>query len=267
LSIQEGGYTLNKEQQRPWLFKAIKYLVRLFYPKIEIVGMENLPDKPVVIVGNHTQLHGPIACELYFPDNYYTWCAGQMMKLKEVPGYAYTDFWSQKPKIIRPLFKLVSYIIAPLSVLIFKNAHTIAVYKDKRILSTIRETISKLQDGNSVVIFPEHDKKYNNIIYDFQEGFVDVARLYYKRTGKELSFVPLYIAPKLKKMYLGKPIIFSADAPIAKERRRICDYLMQEITDIARSLPEHTVVPYRNIPKKYYPTNIQKEAEYEKTRC
>ncbi|MBQ4154616.1 MAG: 1-acyl-sn-glycerol-3-phosphate acyltransferase [Clostridia bacterium] len=258
---------MNKEQQRPWLFKAIKYLVRLFYPKIEIVGMENLPDKPVVIVGNHTQLHGPIACELYFPDNYYTWCAGQMMKLKEVPGYAYTDFWSQKPKIIRPLFKLVSYIIAPLSVLIFKNARTIAVYKDKRILSTIRETISKLQDGNSVVIFPEHDKKYNNIIYDFQEGFVDVARLYYKRTGKELSFVPLYIAPKLKKMYLGKPIIFSADAPIAKERRRICDYLMQEITDIARSLPEHTVVPYRNIPKKYYPTNIQKEAEYEKTRC
>lgn len=229
--------------------------------------MENLPDEPVVIVGNHTQLHGPIACELYFPDNYYTWCAGQMMKLKEVPEYAYTDFWSQKPKYLRPLFKLVSYIIPPLSVLIFNNARTIAVYKDNRILSTFRESIAKLQGGKSVIIFPEHDKKYNNIIYDFQDGFVDVARLYYKRTGKELSFVPLYIAPKLKKMYLGKPIKFSADVPIAEERRRVCNYLMQEITDIARSLPEHTVVPYRNIPKKHYPTNIQKEAEYEKSRC
>ena len=100
--------------------------------------MENLPDEPCAIIGNHTQLHGPIACELYFPDNYYTWCAGQMMKLKEVPEYAYTDFWSQKPKIIRPLFKLVSYIIPPLSVLIFNNARTIAVYRDNRILSTFR---------------------------------------------------------------------------------------------------------------------------------
>ena len=68
-------------------------------------------------------------------------------------------------------------------------------------------------------------------------------------------------------MNLGKPIKFSAVTPIVEERRRICDYLMREITDIARSLPEHTVIPYRNIPKKYYPTNIQKEAEYEKTRC
>ena len=256
---------MSENKKKPWLFRAIKYLVRLFYPKIDVVGMENLPDEPVVIVGNHTQMHGPIACELYFPDNCYTWCAGQMMKLKEVPEYAYTDFWSQKPKYIRPLFKLVSYIIPPLSVLVFNNARTIAVYKDNRILSTFRESIAKLQDGNSVVIFPEHDKKYNNIIYDFQEGFVDVARLYYKRTGKELSFVPLYIAPKLKKMYLGKPIKFSADAPIAEERHRICDYLMNEITEIARSLPEHTVIPYRNIPKKYYPTNIRKEAEYENT--
>ena len=252
---------MSENQKKPWLFRVIKYLVRLFYPKIEIVGMENLPDEPVVIVGNHTQLHGPIACELYFPDNCYTWCAGQMMKLKEVPEYAYTDFWSQKPKYLRPLFKLVSYIIPPLSVLIFNNARTIAVYRDNRILSTFRESIAKLQDGNSVVIFPEHDVKYNHIIYDFQEGFVDVARLYYKRTGKELSFVPLYIAPKLKKMYLGKPIKFSAVTPIVEERRRICDYLMQEITDIAVGLPEHTVIPYRNIPKKLYPKNIKKEAE------
>lgn len=254
-------------KKKPWLFRAIKYLVRLFYPKTEVVGLENIPDEPVIIVGNHTQLHGPIACELYFPDNYYTWCAGQMMKLKEVPRYAYTDFWSQKSKITRPLFKLASYIIAPLSVVVFNNARTIAVYKDNRILSTFRESIAKLQSGNSIVIFPEQDKRYNNIIYDFQEGFVDVARLYYKRTGKELLLVPLYIAPKLKKMYLGKPIKFSADTPIEKERRRICDYLMQEITDIACSLPEHTVIPYRNIPKKYYPTNSKMEAEDEKTRC
>ena len=255
---------MNKK--KPWLFRAIKCLVRLFYPKIEIVGLENIPDEPCAVIGNHTQLHGPIACELYFSDNFYTRCAAPMMKLKEVPAYAYQDFWSQKPKLVRPFFKLASYIIAPLSVLIFNNARTIAVYRDNRILSTFRESIAKLQAGDSVIIFPEQDKKHNHIVYDFQEGFVDIARLYHKRTGKELSFVPLYIAPNLKKMYLGKPIKFCADTPIAEERRRICDYLMDEITDIACDLPEHTVVPYRNIPKRLYPKNTQKEIHREKAR-
>lgn len=250
---------MNKK--KPWLFRFIKYIVRLVYQKTEITGLENLPNEPCVIVGNHSQIHGPIACELYLPENYYTWCASQMMKLKEVPAYAYKDFWSGKPKPLRPLFKLISYIIAPLCVLLFNNARTIAVYKDNRVLKTFKESITKLENKNNVVIFPEYDKIYNNIIYDFQEGFVDLAKLYYKRTGKELSFVPLYLAPKLKRMHLGKPIKFSADKPIEEERRRICDYLMSEITDIARSLPEHTVIPYRNIPKKQYPKNTSKDAK------
>ena len=250
---------MNKKKSR--LFRFIKYIVRLVYQKTEIVGLENLPNEPCVIVGNHSQTHGPIACELYLPENYYTWCASQMMKLKEVSAYAYKDFWSGKPKPLRTLFKLISYIIAPLCVLLFNNARTIAVYKDNRVLKTFKESITKLENKNNIVIFPEYDKIYNNIIYDFQEGFVDLAKLYYKRTGKELSFVPLYLAPKLKRMHLGKPIKFSADKPIEEERRRICDYLMSEITDIARSLPEHTVIPYRNIPKKQYPKNTSKDAK------
>jgi len=251
---------LKKHRIRHFLFKIIRYSVSVFYPKMEVVNTENLPDEPCIVVGNHSQLHGPIACELYLSDNFYTWCAWRMMKLKEVPAYAYKDFWSQKPKWQRVFFKIASYIIAPLSVVVFNSARTIAVYRDNHVLSTFRETIFKLQDGKSIVIFPEHDKKYNNIVYDFQEGFVDVARLYYKRTGRELSFVPLYIAPNLRKMYFGKPVVFSPDAPAEEERRRICDYLMGEITNIACNLPEHIVVPYRNIPKHLYPKNTQKES-------
>ena len=85
-----------------------------------------------------------------------------------------------------------------------------------------------LADGESAVIFPEHDVPYNHILCDFQDKFIDVARLYYKRCGKELSFVPMYIAPKLRKLYLGKPIRFCADEPMDTQRRRICKYLMEE---------------------------------------
>ena len=66
------------------LFKIIKGLIRLFYGKIEVVELETLPKNNAILVGNHTQMHGPIAGELFLPNNCYTWCAGQMMHLKEV---------------------------------------------------------------------------------------------------------------------------------------------------------------------------------------
>ena len=83
------------------LYRLIRALVWLFSPKMKVEGAENIPPEPVLIVGNHTQMNGPIACELYSPVKRYTWCAGEMMELKEVPAYAYRDFWSQKPKGIR----------------------------------------------------------------------------------------------------------------------------------------------------------------------
>ena len=238
------------------LYNVIKWLVWLFYPKTKVVGAENLPEEPVLVVGNHAQMNGPIVCELYFPGKRYTWCAGQMMHLREVPDYAFQDFWSQKPKAVRWFYRLLSYIIAPLSVCVFNNADTIGVYHDARILSTFKNTVKRLSEGASVVIFPEHGIEYNHIVYDFQDKFIDIAKLYYKKTGKELAFVPMYIAPELKKMFLGTPIRFCAGNAIEEERRRICDYLKEEITRIAVEQPRHRVVPYLNIAKKDYPTNI-----------
>ena len=238
------------------LYRLIRALVWLFSPKMKVEGAENIPPEPVLIVGNHTQMNGPIACELYSPVKRYTWCAGEMMELKEVPAYAYRDFWSQKPKSVRWFYRVLSYLIAPLSVVVFNNADTIPVWHDNRIIATFRRSMEKLQEGASMVIFPEHDVKFNDILYDFQDRFVDLARLYYKKTGKALAFVPLYIAPALGRMIYGAPVRFRPEAPIQEERERICGALKEEITRMARALPRHRVVPYRNIPRKDYPYNI-----------
>ncbi len=240
-------------------YKIIKGLVWLFYPKMKIVGAENLPDGPCLVVGNHTQMNGPIACELYCPGTHYTWCAGEMMHWKEVQPYAFRDFWSQKPKAVQWWFKLLSYLIVPLAVCVFNNAQCIGVYHDARIMSTFKETLARLREGARIVIFPEHDAPHNHILCDFQDRFIDMGRMYGKKTGEALPFVPLYVAPALKAIYFGKPVYFNVAAPMDEERRRICGYLMDEITAIACSLPEHTVIPYRNIPKKLYPSNLPKE--------
>lgn len=249
----------NNEKKTSPFYPLAKWFVWLFFKKMDVVGIENLPSSPSLIIGNHAQMNGPIAAELYLPRNRYTWCAWEMMHLKEVPSYAYRDFWSHKPKWTKPFYKLASYLIAPISSFVFNNANTVPVYHDTRVMHTFKDTVRLLQRGNHIVIFPEQAIPYNHIVYDFQNGFTDIARLYHKRTKKELCFVPMYIAPSLRKVYLGTPTKFNSTAPVKQECERIRTYLMNEITNMAVALPKHKVVPYTNISRSLYPYNKQED--------
>ena len=244
-----------EDKKTSFIYKILRFLIWLFYPKPKVLDTERLPDEPCILVGNHTQMNGPIVAELFLPGPRYIWCAGQMMAWKEAPAYAFQDFWSFKPKWTLPFFRLLSYLITPLAVCLFNNAHTLPVYHDARLRTTLRESLARLDEGNSLVIFPEHNVPYNHILYDFQERFIDLARLYYRQTGKALAFVPMYVAPTLRETHFGEPIRFDPAAPIDAERARIKRYLMESITRLAEELPEHTVIPYRNIPKRDYPKN------------
>ena len=122
-------------------------------------------------------------------------------------------------------------------------------------------TSTPLAGGESLMIFPEKNAPGKGFLYAFQDKFVDTARFYYNKTGKAAPFVPVYVAPALKSVYIGKPTVFRPEAPIDAERERICGYLRDEITAMAEALPEHTVVPYRNIPKKDYPKNRKDYAQ------
>lgn len=252
----------SKKTRKKLHYRFVRKIVSLFYKKREFIGLENLPSQPCVIVCNHSKTHGPLMSELYYPRDKYIWCIGQMMKMKEAPNYAFGDFWSKKPKRIRWVYKILSYIIAPIAVYLFNNADCIAVYKDMRVMSTYKDTVKGLEEGRDVVIFPEMHEPYNHIINDFQERFVDVARLYYQKNKKPLAFVPTYHAVKLKKVVFGKPIYFDPETPLDELRTIICEKLKEEITNIAISLPKHKVVPYENVRKRNFTTNVLEGNEH-----
>lgn len=248
--------TIKKDyKKRSLLYIILRALVKFFYHKREVVGIENLPEEPSLIIGNHAQIHGPIATELYYPRKKQTWCIGQMMNKKEVQKYAFNDFWKNKPKWNRWFFKLISYIMPPFSESIFKSADALAVYKDARLFSTFKDTMKALQNGFDVVIFPENPKEYNEIVNDFQLHFVDVAKLYYGKHKKEISFVPMYHAARLHKIVIGKPIKYDHTLSIEEQRENVCKYIQDEITSLAKDLPVHKVLPYNNVGRKNYPNS------------
>ena len=241
-------------------YRFIRGTIDLLYPKMRCLGEEHLPaGEPVIFVGNHCQAHGPLTGELRMPVPRKTWCSSEMMERDRVADYAFRDFWSQNPKWTHPFYKLLSHAIVPLAVLLFNHAETIPVYRDSRVLTTFKETVKALENGSSVLIFPEHDQRCNQILDDFQDRFIDVAKLYNRRTGKALAFVPMYIAPALRCFCFGEPVRFDPAAPIEDERARIKRELTERITALAEALPRHKVVPYRPQPKKNWPYNRPKE--------
>ena len=247
---------------RTWtypLYRVYRFLVWLIFPKMKLFGTENLPEGESVVVGNHSHTFGPVVGQIYMPGKHNVWCIGQMMNMKEVPAYAYEDFWSGKPKAVQWIFRILSYIIAPIASCIFNNADCIPVYHDARLMTTFKETMACLEDGSRVVIFPECYDPHNHIVHEFQNHFVDTARLYYRKTKKRLPFVPMYIAPALKSVYFLPPVTFDPERPIEEERERIAAYIMDAITKKAESLPPHKVVPYPNVPRSQYPMNRKTE--------
>lgn len=249
---KETQQTDKKPVKKPLLFRIIVKIVRFCYGKWTVEGVENIPKTPSIIASNHAQMHGPLTFHLFFPGKKRIWCIGQMMNSKEIPDYAFEDFWHLKPKRVQWFYRIVSHLIAPLSY-IFKHADTLPVYKDTRIISTFKNTVSALADGNHIVIFPEKRGGFNGVVNDFQDKFIDVARLYYKRYGVVLSFVPTYNAPELKKIVFGKPIAFDPEKDMETQRAEMVNALREQITQLAKDQPRHKVVPYDNIAKKDYP--------------
>ena len=242
-------------------YRLIRGSLDLFYRKYTVEGPEKLPAEPVILAANHCQIHGPLVGELRLPFPRKTWCASEMMEREQVADYAFRDFWAQNPRWTHPFYRALSHAIVPLSVLLFNHAETIPVYRDSRVLSTFRSTVRTLEEGRSVLIFPEHDLRCNHILDDFQDRFIDTAKLYHRRTGKALAFVPVYICPALRRVCFGEPVRFDPAAPMDDERARIKRELTARITALAEALPRHRVVPYRPQPKKNWPYNRPGEGE------
>ena len=256
----------NLGENKPLLYRLIYRIIWLVSPKYKLEGTENLPDEPCVLVGNHCQMYGPLAAEQYLPRPHYIWCIGEMMVRKEVPAYAFRDFWSMKPKALHWFYKLLSHLIAPLAEFLFTNAHTIPVRHDARVMTTFRRSIEGLEAGADIVLFPEKNEPYNGILWQFQEHFADLAKMYHRKTGKAVCFVPMYTAPRLGRICFGKPVRYNPEVLEAEERARICRVIMESITSLAETLPEHTVIPYYNMPKGQYPKNTDSKTAPASTR-
>ena len=196
------------------------------------------PDNPVVFLGNHAEIYGPIASALCFPVPVRFWVISKMMfKKKDVRAYLYENTFSKKTYL--PIFvrKLLAWYLGWLSVNVMNALRAIAVYRDSpmKLRQTLRESVEALEQGENLMIFPEHPEgKYvKGGISELSPGFVMLAEAWWKKTGKKMRMMPVFANREKRTFTFGKEIVYEPENGYAAEQERILEEAYLQLTELS----------------------------------
>ena len=197
------------------------------------------PDNPVVFLGNHAEIYGPIASALCFPVQVRFWVISKMMfKKKDVRAYLYENTFSKKTYL--PVFvrKLLAWYLGWLSVNVMNALRAIPVYRDSpmKLRQTLRESVEALAQGENLMIFPEHPEgKYvKDGISALSPGFLMLAEAWWKKAGKKMRMMPVFANREKRTFTFGKEIVYEPENGYAAEQERILEEAYRQLSDLSQ---------------------------------
>ena len=220
--------------------------------------IENLPDK-AIIVSIHAAKHGPIGIAVSYPKFTAMWGHHAMLgSYKERFSYLRNVLYIQKLHKNKFVATLKALYEAVFSIFIYKGMKIIGTYTDMRLLSTVRNSMEVLDEGASVVIFPEDSSEgYFDEVRSAFPGFVMLSMLYYKKTGEDVPVIPAYVSTGKKRFILGTPKYVHEMELSGMNKEEIADAIKEDINElyrnyIATDAPTEVKIPDAPIRGKEY---------------
>ncbi len=203
-------------------------------------------DEARVFLCNHYELFGPISMYMSFPLKFRPWIIDKMMEeecvekqisLMIMNNYKRVPVWLKKA-----IIKSVKHFV----VFVMHVARGISVSREnpRANIKTFSESLKTFEKHECILIFPE--KLYvKEGVGEFQTGFEHLAKYYYKKTGKCITFYPTFSSQSLRTIYIGNPIKYS---PKTENDKKI-DYV-KEIHDRMKALYEQNELGNKRLVKK-----------------
>lgn len=236
---------LVKVYRRHYGIKLLILVLRPFF-YINLVEKEKIKldkDIPCIFTCNHGELYGPIVSNLFIPYSFRPWVINEMMDRELIADYIYTYTVKRQHWIPESLKLPISRAVTPPLAWIMESLDSIPVYRNTpgELIKTFRASASAMEAGDNLLIFPENpndpSQEKNGYLQDgignFFTGFVSVAQVYQRKTGKSPLFVPIYADKKNRLMRFGEPVRYNEKNNKVDEQRRISDYLRSEMLRMA----------------------------------
>lgn len=207
------------------LWNICRFSLKFFFKKIEIEGLENVPQSgPVILAPNHQNT---------FLDAVLVACALRRPVFSLTRGDVFKN----------GLVKKLLHSLHMMPIYRFKDGHG-AMRKNAGVFQT---SLNVLDNGNALLIFPEGNHAQHLRLRPLQKG---CARLVYKFItegyGQELPVVPVGInyyrhRSSGGKLYLniGKPLLYTKAFVEKQAERETLDEITAELTHSLRSLLVH----------------------------
>ncbi len=226
-----------------WWFRIVKKMMSKRYKKPHFIYLGEKFENGSIIISNHEGTDAPMSLEMYMDKPLTFWGAHEMNSgLIKLYRYQTRVYYHEKKHWNIHLARLFCLLASPLTNMFYKGLNLISTYKDARLRRTINESLVALENGKSIVVFPEDsDKGYLKELEDFFSGFLLLAETCYKK-GKDVPIVVSYFNKENKKYIFDSPIKYSRLKETFVSRERIKKELLNRCNELGKKTEEISIV-------------------------
>jgi len=198
-------------------------MVKWVFPKVAFDNRGVEIQEPAIFVSNHADAFGPLALFFYFPVKLYPWVMFNLMDRQTCARFLKENYFISVLHLPRPIATWISHLIADLCVSLFRQIGTIPVYHNsRRIIETISRSIFYIEEGRSLLIFPEVPDAYlNRYINRFNTGFIEIAKKVGKDGHRTINIYPVSVNRARRLISLGQPSVYDITKSYPEERKRL----------------------------------------------
>lgn len=231
--MKEKPYKIRKK--RGPIFTFFKNVFKLFKKKPEIInlGNEEIKDQ-ALFIANHSAASGPLTYELFFPKYFIPWGTHEMCgNYKSRWNYLYHTFYRQKLHYGKVKSFIIATIFASFSHLLYRSTGLIGTYKDSRLASTFKKSFQVLDENLGILIFPEDSTNgYFDLPIEYFQGFVYLAKAYYKKRKIDLPVYNIYYNKKTQKIFIQEPMYVNKLLEQGKTEKEISDIFLKRAHEL-----------------------------------
>lgn len=227
-----------------FLYKVFRYLIF----NLRVSGRINPhDDSPVILVANHCGSFGPISVMTTFPAKVFPWVDHEVMERGSAAKRIQSEFLEAELRLSPRLAGYLGRLLGRICIAFMHKIEAIPVYAGSmKIKTTVERSLRRLEKGGNILIFPE-DRRYqiNDVFFSFRTGFIHLAKLYFEKNRKPISFIPIAVNGKTKGVRFGEPVEFDPSAPFPIEKVRLKRELETRIHELYLSL-DHLDLPWKD---------------------
>ena len=213
----------KKKRYRP-LFGFCVGLLRLFGKKRKTEGC--VPNDSCIFLCRHLDEKGVIASFSGIKTVMRPWVLDVFMQYGTAKKQFKEYTFSVRKKKGKAYCEVMSTLAGWGYSKLMKSARGIPVYrgeKSSQSITTIKKSVRALEDGDNIIIYADVDyaDTSDSQTGEIYVGYKLVDKMYYRRNGKHIPFVPVYINDS--KIVLHEPLFFDGDdsETIEKIRRKM----------------------------------------------